>query len=58
MAKVTQLGDFANQNHYKAMVLKVKIIIITNSGFLRSKSIQNQVILKIVYKSVLSYDFY
>ena len=44
MGKITQHGDFENQNHYKTVILKIKIEIITNYEFLKSKSIGNQVI--------------
>ena len=52
MGKITQLGDLENQNHYKTVILKIKIEIITNYEFLksRSKSIENQAILKIILK--------
>ena len=51
MGKITQLGDFANQNHYyKTVILKIKIEIITNYEFLKSKSSLKQVILKITYE--------
>ena len=29
MGLITQLGDFDNQNHYKTVILKIKIEIIT-----------------------------
>ena len=48
MAKITQLGDFENQNRYKTVVLKIKVEIITNYEFLKSSL--NQMILKIIFK--------
>ena len=50
MGKITQLGDFENLNHYKIVILKIKIEIITNYEFLKSKFCSNQVILKIIFK--------
>ena len=35
MGKITQLGDFENQNHYKTVILKIKII--TNYQFFKIK---------------------
>ena len=51
-SKSIQNSDFENQNQYKTVILKIKIKIITNYEFLksRSKSIQNKVILKILFK--------
>ena len=48
MGKITQLADF--ENHYKTVILKIKIEIITNYEFLKSKSSLNQLILKISFK--------
>ena len=48
MGKIPQLGDFENQNHYKTVILKIKIN--TNYEFLKSKSSLNQLILKIIIK--------
>ena len=47
MGKITQVGDFENQNQYKTVILKIKVI--TNYEFFKSKSSQNQVIL-IIFK--------
>ena len=35
-AKITKSADFENQNHYKTVILKIKIL--TNSELLNSKS--------------------
>ena len=43
-----KVGVFENQYHYKTVILKIEII--TNYEFLKSKSSQNQVILKIILK--------
>ena len=48
MGKITQLGDFGNPNHYKTVILKIEII--NNYEFLKSKSTLNQVILKITFE--------
>ena len=58
MGKITQLGDFENQNHYKTVILKVKIKIMTNHEFLKSKSSLKQVILKIIFKIPFHYEFF
>ena len=50
MWKIKQLDDFENQNHYKTVILKIEIEIITNYVFLKSKSSLNLVILKIILK--------
>ena len=39
MGKNKQVGDFENENHHKQVILKIEII--TNHEFLKSKSIQN-----------------
>ena len=46
--KIAQLGDFENPNNCKTVIFKIKII--TNYEFLKSKSIGNQAILKIIFK--------
>ena len=50
MSKVTLLGELENPNHYKTVILKIKIEINTNYEFLKSNFSLNQVILKIILK--------
>ena len=57
MGKITQHGDFENQNHYKTMILKIKIIIPYIYIYEYPSKIKIKLFLKLLLKSLLNYEF-